>query len=143
MKVAVTGASGMLGRFVVAALERHDVIAVDRVACEGHSTVLADMRDRTALADALAGCEAVIHLAAIDGARAATEDEFYEVNVMGTWNVLATAERLGLRRAVVCSSVSALGLRPAAPPQALPIAVDHPMRPITRLWRQVSPRVAT
>jgi UDP-glucose 4-epimerase len=131
VKVAVTGASGLLGRFVVAALAHHDVVALDRVACAEHDTRLVDMLDRTALAAALKGCDAVIHLAAIDGARTATEDAFYEVNVMGTWNVLAAAERLGLRRAVICSSVAALGLRPDAPPVALPIAVDHPMRPVT------------
>jgi UDP-glucose 4-epimerase len=130
MKVAVTGASGMLGRFVVAALAGHEIVAVDRIACAGHDTKLADILDREALAAAFAGCEAVIHLAAIDGARTAEEDDFYEVNVMGTWNVLVTAERLGLRRAVLASSVSALGLRPGAPPDALPIAVDHPMRPV-------------
>ncbi len=129
MRVAVTGASGLLGGFVVAALAGHDVVALDRVACPAHRTVLVDMLDRAGLAAAMADCEAVIHLAAIDGARTASEDDFYQVNVMGTWNVLATAERLGLRRAVVCSSVAALGLRPGAPPQALPIGIDHPMRP--------------
>jgi nucleoside-diphosphate-sugar epimerase len=131
MKVAVTGASGLLGRFVVAALANHDIVAIDRVPCAAHGTILIDMLDRAGLAAALDGCEAVIHLAAIDGARTATEDAFYEVNVLGTWNVLSAAERLGLRRAVVCSSVAAVGLRPDAPPEALPIAVDHPMRPVT------------
>ncbi|MEJ1977168.1 MAG: NAD(P)-dependent oxidoreductase [Acetobacteraceae bacterium] len=131
MKVAVTGASGMLGRFVVAALAGHTVVALDRVACPEHCTVLVDMLDRDGLAAALAGCDAVIHLAAIDGARVATEDAFYEVNVLGTWNVLSAAERLGLRRAVVCSSVAALGLRPGAPPQTLPVGVDHRMRPVS------------
>jgi nucleoside-diphosphate-sugar epimerase len=130
MKVAVTGASGLLGRFVVAALAGHEVVALDRVRHAAHGTLIVDILDRPGLHVALKGCDAVIHLAAIDGARVATEDAFYEVNVMGTWNVLATTERLGIRRIVVCSSVAALGLRPDAPPLSLPIAVDHPMRPV-------------
>jgi nucleoside-diphosphate-sugar epimerase len=130
MKVAVTGASGLLGRFVVAALADHEVVAIDRVAVAEHGTHVVDMLDKSALAAALDGCEAVIHLAAIDAARVADEDTFYEVNVLGTWNVLSAAERSGIRRAVVCSSVSALGLRWEAPPRTLPIPVEEKHRPI-------------
>jgi len=131
MRVALTGASGLLGHYVHAEISAaHEVVAIDRVAVPEHGTKVVDMQDRAGLAAALEGCEAVIHLAAIDSARAASEDEFYEVNVMGAWNLLSTAERLGLRRAVVASSVSALGLRPESPPVALPIPVDQPQRPI-------------
>ena len=132
MRVAVTGSSGQLGRFVMAAVrQQHEAVPIDVVPLDGHDTRLADVLDPGALERAMAGCEAVIHLAAIDAARQATEQAFFETNVMGTWNVLSTAERLGMRLAVLCSSVSALGLRAGLPPDSLPIRVDHPLRPVS------------
>ena len=133
MRVAITGASGMLGRFVVdaVALEDHEVIAIDVARSPDRSTVLADVLDPKALAGAMAGCDAVIHLAAIDQARSASEQVFFSTNVLGTWNVLMVAERLHMRRAVICSSVAALGLSPQFPPDSLPIAVEHALRPVS------------
>lgn len=145
MRVAITGASGMLGRFVVEDVAKdHDVVALDLVSCPGHSTILVDVLDLDALTQALAGCDAVIHLAAVDQARNAPEHEFFATNALGSWNILMVAERLGVRRAVLCSSVAALGLRPGAPPLSLPIPVDHPLRPITAygISKQVAETVA-
>jgi UDP-glucose 4-epimerase len=132
VKVAVTGSSGGLGRFVVAEISRAcTVISIDRVAHLGHDTRVVDVLDRDGVGKALEGCDAVIHLAALDQARNASDDAFFHTNVQGAWNVLAAAEAGGLRRAVVCSSVAALGLRPEAPPKSLPIAPDHGLRPVT------------
>lgn len=132
MRVAVTGASGMLGRFVVEEIARdHEIVALDLVPHPSRPSIVVDVLDANALIQGLEGCDAVIHLAAIDQARTASEHQFFETNVLGSWNVLLAAERLGLHRAVLCSSVAALGLRPAAPPVSLPIPVDHPLRPIT------------
>jgi UDP-glucose 4-epimerase len=145
VKVAVTGSSGGLGRFVVAELAReHDVVPIDRAPHPAHDTRVVDILDRDGVAAALSGCESAVHLAAIDQAREASEDDFFRTNVLGAWNVLAAAEVLGLRRAVVCSSVAALGLRPEAPPEALPIATDHPLRPVTAygLSKQASEAIA-
>lgn len=131
MKVAITGASGMLGRFVARAVARdHEVVAIDIAPNPDRPSATVDVADFPALKAAMAGCDALIHLAAIDQARPATEQAFFTVNVVGCWNALLAAEELGMRRAVLTSSVAALGLRPDAPPLCLPIPIDHPQRPV-------------
>jgi len=132
VRVAITGASGMLGRFVAAAVARdHEIVALDIAPNPDRPSLTVDVGDFPTIMAAMAGCDAVIHLAAIDQARMASDHEFFTVNTVGSWNVLLAAETLGLRRAVLCSSVAALGLRPGSPPETLPIPVDHPQRPIS------------
>ena len=56
----------------------------------------------------------------------------FDTNVRGTWNVLEAAHATSVRRVVVCSSVSALGIdftNPRLPPAYLPIDEAHPLRP--------------
>ena len=130
--VAVTGASGRLGGFVVAELaRRYRVIPIDRVAAPGQPTVVADMLDLPALTAALRGADAVVHLAAIDAASVATEEATLATNTLGCWNALKAAEHHRIRKFVLCSSISALGLGPGVAPEALPVAVGHPQRPVS------------
>jgi UDP-glucose 4-epimerase len=73
-----------------------------------------------------------VHLAAIDFGVPARPEEYFGVNVMGTWNVLQAAEEAGIHRVVVTSSISANGLsevRPDAPPAYLPVDEGHPLVP--------------
>lgn len=130
-RVAVTGGSGRLGAYVVAELAtRCAVTVIDIAAPAGDNAyVAADVLDLDAVREALAGQQAVVHLAAIDLAREAPEEAFFRTNVQGTWNVLQAAEEAAVRKVVVCSSSSAVGLGPDHPPQYLPIDEDHPMAP--------------
>jgi UDP-glucose 4-epimerase len=130
--VAVTGASGLFGRSVVAEVSRrHRVIPIDLVAGPDGDTRLVDMLDLPALTDAFAGADAVVHLAALDGARTASEEAFISTNTLGCWNALKAAEQNGIRKMVLCSSISAIGLGPDSPPVCLPVPVDHPKIPIS------------
>jgi nucleoside-diphosphate-sugar epimerase len=130
-RVAVTGGSGRLGRYVVAELVAQcDVTVVDVALPAGDNPyVAADVLDLDAVRAALAGQQAVVHLAAIDAAREAPEEAFFRTNVQGAWNVLQAAEEAAVRKVIVCSSSSAVGLGPDHPPQYLPIDEDHPMAP--------------
>ncbi len=117
---------------MVAELSRHHrVIAIDLVAAPGRDTVIADMLDLPALTAACAGADAIVHLAALDGARTATEEAFMQTNVLGCWNALKAAEQNGIRKVVLCSSISAIGLGPGHPPACLPVPVDHPKIPVS------------
>ena len=130
-RIAVTGGSGKLGRYVAAALaERAEVTVLDRAAPGGHAAFAEiDVLDLDGLRRALKGHDGVVHLAAIDSGVQAPEERYFATNTLGTWHVLQAAEEAGARRVIVCSSVSALGLAPDHPPQSLPIGADHPLAP--------------
>jgi nucleoside-diphosphate-sugar epimerase len=122
-KTFVTGGSGhvganlvraLLGRGVaVKALVRGDVAALEGVDVE---RVEGDLRDPASLARALAGCDRLYHLAAFVSLRAGAQQEVFDVNVTGTKNILAAAERAGVERTVFCSSFGAVGRNPNGGP---------------------------
>ncbi len=76
------------------------------------SLVEGDLRDPATVERALgAGVEVVVHLAALAGVRPSLREpgRFYDVNVMGTLNLLEAAQRAGVRRIVFASSSSVYG----------------------------------
>lgn len=108
MRVLVTGATSFIGRAVVSRLHaRGDVVTVfqRRPGGLGPAEHLGDIRDRAAVTVAIAGADAVIHLAArvsVTGAWA----QFEETNVQGTRNVVDAAREAGVGRLVHVSSPS-------------------------------------
>ncbi len=134
MRVAVTGGRGRLGRHVVAELaKQHEVRVLDRSApTEAGGYPAVDVLDAAKLADALKGQEAVAHLAAIDRSVPCPDDVLFDINVRGTRNLFDAAEAAGVRRVILCSSSSTLGLddtNPDTPPLYLPVDEAHPTRP--------------
>ena len=120
MKVFVTGGTGFIGGHVVRQLrERGDeVVAWVRspkkardLAAMGAELHEGDLSDRAALAAAMAGCDAVIHGAAIYevGIPKDRRPAMYEANVVGTENVLGAARDAGLAKVVYVSTVGAFG----------------------------------
>lgn len=113
MRIAITGATGFVGRHLVrlAAESGHQVIATARgITGPGDFQGLArfrtaDLGDEAALRQAFAGCDAVIHLAALSAPWRAAGD-FRRVNVLGTANVARAAEAAGVERLVHVSSSS-------------------------------------
>lgn len=74
---------------------------------EAVDVYLGDLGDPIALADAMAGCDAVLHLAAVaDVSQVALDPVFAEdVNSRGTLNVLEAARATGVRRVVYASTI--------------------------------------
>ncbi len=107
MRVLVTGGRGLLGSAVVTELGRdHEVVTFQRHP-SGTSAreFLGDIRDTEAVTSAVAGCDAVVHLAAkvtMHGDRA----DFESVNVQGTSILIDAARRAGVSRFVHISSPS-------------------------------------
>lgn len=113
MKILVTGASGFLGRFVVAeALRRgHNVRAVMRPSSStageiatgrpGVETVHADLRSRPGLVEICEGIDTVLHLAASKSGDMYTQ---YAGTVVATENLLDAMTKAGVRRIVGISS---------------------------------------
>lgn len=100
MQVFVTGGGrGFIAGHVVRALERagHDV-----------RREWVDVRDRAALRQAVQGCEAVVHVAALYS-YTAPASEIEAVNVGGTRNVIEACRNAGVRRLVHTSSAGTCG----------------------------------
>jgi nucleoside-diphosphate-sugar epimerase len=108
VKVLVTGASGMLGAATADALAaRGDEVTVlqRRPSGSPHREVLADVADAPAVAAAVAGHEAVIHLAAkVDVV--GLWREYAQANITGTRAVLAACRAAGVARLVHVSTPS-------------------------------------
>jgi len=128
MKIAVTGASGFIGSNLTQHLLDcgHEVIALSRSAPDSVDVknanlkiIACDVRDKAALAAAMAGCDAVTHLAALFNSPESSAEEYHAINVTGTQNVLEVARDLGIKRVVHCSTVGvASGGMPPFPESA-------------------------
>ena len=113
MKVLVTGASGLLGRAVATEIARagHSVRTFQRRpsglvgVVDGVEDALGSVTDAAVVASALAGMDAVVHLAA-KVSLAGEPAEFEAVNVGGTRTLLSAAKTAGVSRFVFVSSPS-------------------------------------
>jgi farnesol dehydrogenase len=136
MKILVTGGTGFLGRRLVAELApRHAVRLLVRAASsrerfpEGVEFATGDVTDRASLVQATAGCQALLHAAALVKILA-PKAEFDRINVGGLENVLAAAEAAGVERLLYVSSFIALGPTEKAPGGVL----DERAEPTDRVW---------
>ncbi|EDY45726.1 NAD-dependent epimerase/dehydratase family protein [Streptomyces sp. SPB074] len=135
-RVLVTGAGGLLGRAVLAhlrargiaatALERSDPgdLLADRVRT-------GDAGDPDTVRAALADVDAVIHLAALPTPTHGTPLEVFGGNTRATFTVLEEAGNAGVRRAMIASSYSVLGLTystTGARPPYYPLDTDTPLQ---------------
>jgi nucleoside-diphosphate-sugar epimerase len=148
MKVLVTGAAGYIGSVLVRLLlaAGHEVAGLDALLFGGESLlgvlgherfrlVAGDIRDEAAVGEALAGSEAVIHLAAIVGdPAAAREPELAEqVNWLGSRSLFDRSAATGsVRRFIFASTCSNYGK------MAGEGFVDEtsPLRPVSQYARQ-------
>ncbi|MBF4607655.1 NAD-dependent epimerase/dehydratase family protein [Curtobacterium sp. VKM Ac-1393] len=109
MTVLVTGASGFLGRATAAAVRDagHEVRTFQRrpSGVAGVQDVSGSMTDAAAVARAVDGVDAVVHLAA-KVSLAGDPADFVRVNVDGTRALVDAARRAGARRFVFVSSPS-------------------------------------
>jgi nucleoside-diphosphate-sugar epimerase len=116
-RIAVTGAGGFIGAAVCRRLAGRgatvigielDSGAAERAREAGAEPRVADVADAAAAAEALGDAELVVHTAAFVREWGRMED-FIEVNVRGTVNVLDAAEAAGAERVVHLSSVVVYG----------------------------------
>jgi farnesol dehydrogenase len=116
MKILLTGGTGFLGRRIVSELSgRHALRLLVRRGSSrerfpaGVEFAEGDVTDGPSLDRAIAGCDAVIHAAALVKILA-PRDEFDRINIRGLEKVLAAAESAGdVERVLYVSSFIALG----------------------------------
>jgi nucleoside-diphosphate-sugar epimerase len=137
MKLLITGGAGKVGQGIVRELlnnPAYEITVLDRTPGPERGPVKylsGDIQDLGQVMEAMAGAEAVIHLAAIHNPNIATTTVTYQINVVGTFNVHHAAFRLGVKRVVSASSNAIVGWSYSERfmPDYLPIDEDHPLRP--------------
>lgn len=108
MRIAVTGASGVIGRGITARLlsQGHDVVGLARRRPQSWPSaaafVEADIRDADTVGRGVAGADVVAHLAWLHSL--GDQRDGHDVNVGGTRNVLHAMAETGSRRIVFASS---------------------------------------
>ena len=93
---------------------------------KGQFSVFAgDIRDPHGVREAMKGCEAVVHLAALIAIPYSyhSPDAYVDTNVKGTLNVLQAARELGVKRVVHTSTSEVYGTA-----RFVPITEDHPLQ---------------
>ncbi len=99
----------------VAGEQGHTVVSIDRVEprepLPAHASFrLASITDYAAFEAAMQGCDALIHMAAYPTPLEHPDYEVHNNNVVGSYNALSAAARLGIKRVCQASSVNAIGL---------------------------------
>jgi dihydroflavonol-4-reductase len=119
--VLVTGGTGFIGSNLASKLvalgyrvrilrrENSDLRAIDGIAVD-HS--IGDVREVESLVRAMTGCDTVFHTAAMVTFERRSAREQYQVNVLGTRNVVEACIATGVARLVHTSSVAAIGQPP-------------------------------
>ena len=120
MKVFITGATGFVGSHVArayatqgSALRLLTRKTSNLAGLEGLNaeTVVGDLRQPEGLRTALAGCDALVHVAADYRLWVRDPEEMYAANVNGTRELLRLARELNVPKVVYTSSVATMGFK--------------------------------
>jgi nucleoside-diphosphate-sugar epimerase len=140
VRVIVTGGLGRLGRAVDARLCElgHETHVFDRAIVRDTNAASVELTDYGQVIDAVHGldwvhdgADAIVHLAAIPAPGLLPDAATFRNNMLATYNVLQAARRAGIRRVVIASSETLLGLPFEQPPPYLPVDEEYPARPET------------
>ncbi len=130
-KILMTGAGGLVGSRISGLLRGRDVTHFELSdPSDGFPCIEGNLCDAEAVEHACRGMDAVIHVAGLHGESwtDAGDNAGFELNIMGTQNILEGARKGGARRVVFTSSLWAAGHLPDPPPY-LPIDENLPREP--------------
>ena len=133
--IYVTGSTGKAGQYIVQDLldNGYNVVGIDKnppsdtgiVQPQDYTFKTVDVTDFGQVLSSMQGCDAVIHMAAITNPVIAPEHEVFRVNMTSTWNILESAESLGITKIVLASSVNAIGAIFSKNVTARPLSLIH------------------
>jgi uronate dehydrogenase len=115
MKIAVTGAAGVLGGEVAVQLRQeggHSLRLVDMAPVRGggeDECLQADLSRPEQARRAVEGADVVVHCAAVHPWKTYTDDQYLDLNVKATHHLLKACVEAGVPRVVYTSSIAAVG----------------------------------
>ncbi len=151
MRILFTGGSGKAGKYTIDYLisKGHRVLNVDKKPLEvdGVENRIADITDAGQMYDVMSSYagfdelepgngvpnfDAVVHFAAVPRILLTADNECFRVNTLGTYNVIDSAVKSGVRKIVFASSETTYGVCFAdgeRKPDYIPIDEEHPTIP--------------
>ena len=142
MHYLVTGGAGFLGSSLVRRLvaDGHEVTVLDDLSRGKRSRldgvncelVYGDIRSPDAVSVAMQGCDAVVHMAYLQGTQTfyAEPRQVLDVAMRGMLNVLAACEATGCGDLLLVSSSEAYQVASVVPtPETIPLTVPDPLNP--------------
>lgn len=114
MRIVVTGSAGFVGTNLIPRLQEsgHEVVGVDRQKGTPDAVdrvVLGDLKNQKVRQEALAGADAIVHLAAAKDDWGIDDDTFFFENLEVTQRLIEDARELDIHDWVFYSSVAAMG----------------------------------
>ena len=124
-RILVTGSSGFVGKNLVDKLKRQETEVFTLTDRYGYRIDIRDQQRIKGIIDGIGNLDIVYHLAAISSVPFSIENprETYEVNVLGTLNVLELCRVCDVKKIVFTSSYL------YGSPQYIPIDENHPLQP--------------
>lgn len=151
-RILFTGGSGKAGRHVVSwlATRGYEILNVDLVPLRDSAvpTLIGDITQSGQVMNAMTShmgfegytrgaapgpVDAVVHFAAVPRVLMQPDDETFRVNVVGTYNVIECAMKLGIRKVVIASSETTYGVCFAEGDQnyhSFPLEEDYDIDPM-------------
>lgn len=112
-KIGITGASGFVGRYLIQYLKTKDyeirVLLNKTDIDDSVEKVYGDIRDTIVLDEFTKGLDYVFHLATALGNRVISDKEFYDINVLGSENLIKSCIKNKVKRVVHFSSAGVYG----------------------------------
>jgi len=134
MKIMLTGASGLIGKEVAKGLVSagYEVLATDLVKDElspAQSFVVGDLVSSDFISQLDFSCDAIVHLGSIPRPGIASDETVLHNNVIGTYNVFASAAEKKVPLVVYASSLSIYGYAwsTGTSPDYVPVDEKHPL----------------
>lgn len=134
MKAFITGGTGFIGSHLVESLIRNKNYSELRCLVRSEEKWLAgcnytkiqgDLHEFSSLRKGMEGVDVVFHIAGL--VKAPDWNSFERVNIDGSENIVRIAQKTGVKKVVVLSSLAAAG-----PSRNGPVTETDPMRPVSR-----------
>lgn len=148
MRVLVTGGSGFIGKNIIKQckeMEFETVTFDTKANLDADTHLMGSVLDFNLLNKSMNGCDYVFHLAATTSPPQFEEpgNNGYEVNVLGTYNVLEAAFENKVKRVVLASSSAVYGnMSESADENNLPVTYNNAY-PVTKIINEITARFFT